>query len=143
MSLKPARRVGRRRACSVAVIATTLSRLGAVGSHAAVLMVFTALLQQSTVLIAAPHPPRDCTSNATEASPAASELTEAREKPLKETNRSFRSGPPDTTPYTRPIVPEDLAPRGEPAIPPGITVPAPDDSPHKRTNGDSDKGRIR
>ena len=30
---------------------------------------------------------------------------------------STRSGPPDTTPYTRPAVPEDTAPFGQPARP--------------------------
>ena len=44
----------------------------------------------------------------------------------KSADPSMRSGPPDTTPYTRPIGPEDLAPLGKPAIPPGIEVPPPD-----------------
>lgn len=33
------------------------------------------------------------------------------------------SSPPDTTPYTRPAVPEDYAPGGKKAIPPEVTVP--------------------
>src|SRR4030095_10520074 len=32
--------------------------------------------------------------------------------------QSTRSAPPDTTPYTRPAVPEDYAPGGKPAITP-------------------------
>jgi hypothetical protein len=33
-----------------------------------------------------------------------------------------RSWPPDNTPYTRRAVPEDYAPSGTPAIPPGIST---------------------
>jgi hypothetical protein len=47
-----------------------------------------------------------------------------------------RTGPP----YTRPIVPEDYAPGGKPAIPPGVTVPAPDESLRKKTDDESDGG---
>ncbi len=39
---------------------------------------------------------------------------------------STRSAPPDTTPYVRPIVPEDYAPGGRPAIPSNIYVPGRD-----------------
>lgn len=40
-----------------------------------------------------------------------------------DTCQSTRSAPPDTTPYVRPIVPEDYAPGGKPAIPSNIYVP--------------------
>jgi hypothetical protein len=33
------------------------------------------------------------------------------------------SSPPDTTPYTRPTVPEDYAPGGKKAIPPEVSAP--------------------
>ena len=36
---------------------------------------------------------------------------------------SMKSSPPDTTPYVRPLVPEDYAPGGRPAIPSNIYVP--------------------
>jgi hypothetical protein len=49
-----------------------------------------------------------------------------RDPPL---DRSGKSAPPDTTPYVRPAVPEDYAPAGQKAIPPGVTVPGrPDES---------------
>jgi hypothetical protein len=51
---------------------------------------------------------------------AAKIQTEAREK--GEDQESTRDAPPDTTPYTRPALREDYAPRGTTAIPlvPGI-----------------------
>ncbi|NNK36978.1 MAG: hypothetical protein HKP03_00745 [Xanthomonadales bacterium] len=65
---------------------------------------------------------------------------EAPKDPPEADNRSFRSGPPDTTPYSRPLVPEDRAPRGEPAIPPGVTAPAPGESLQTQTEENSKDG---
>ena len=56
--------------------------------------------------------------------------------------RSTRSAPPDTTPYTRPVVPEDYAPQGKPAIPPGIRVPPPDQTLCKQTDDLRDSGGL-
>ena len=38
-------------------------------------------------------------------------------------SESIRSAPPDTTPYVRPLVTEDLAPKNAPAIPPASKTP--------------------
>ncbi len=57
-------------------------------------------------------------------------------------SRSTRSAPPDTTPYTRPVVPEDYAPLGKPAIPPGIWVPPPDQTLCKQTDDLRDSGGL-
>ena len=64
-----------------------------------------------------------------------------------DTCQSTRSAPPDTTPYVRPIVPEDYAPSGRPAIPSNIYVPRRDQrlrdqrlrkqTPDRSNNGDS------
>jgi len=67
---------------------------------------------------------------------------EAPEPSSEYDNRSFRSGPPDTTPYSRPIVPEDLEPQGKPAIPPNIKVPPPNRPDRKQTSESEDGGRL-
>jgi len=67
---------------------------------------------------------------------------QAPQVPAEEDNRSFRSGPPDTTPYARPTVPEDYAPMGEPAIPPGVTVPPPNESQDTEKTGSTDLEAI-
>jgi hypothetical protein len=46
---------------------------------------------------------------------------------------STRSAPPDTTPYVRPIVPEDYAPGGKPAIPSNVQVPLRDQQPNEQS----------
>ena len=53
---------------------------------------------------------------------------------------STRSAPPDTTPYVRPIVPEDYAPGGRPAIPPNVQVPLGDRQPREQPPGRSNNG---
>jgi hypothetical protein len=68
------------------------------------------------------------------------DAAEERQVQPEADNRSFRSGPPDTTPYTRPAVPEDYAPQGKPAIPPGVTVPVPNESPDGKNFGNPDCG---
>ena len=45
-------------------------------------------------------------------------------KVLKPTE-SLRSAPPDTTPYARPLVREDCAPGGRPAIPSAVSAGTP------------------
>jgi hypothetical protein len=105
-----------------------------------VLTFLATLLLQSTAVTGGPQPSGERAADAADPSRDDSELAEADHDPSVETNRSFRSGPPDTTPYTRPIVPEDYAPGGKPAIPPGVTVPAPDESLRKKTDDESDGG---
>lgn len=51
-----------------------------------------------------------------------------------------RSGVPDTTPYTRPSVPEDYAPAGKPAIPPYVKTQAQDVIPCTKTTDLQDSG---
>jgi hypothetical protein len=53
-----------------------------------------------------------------QAAPAAGNRTIDLELTAAADTQSTRSAPPDTTPYTRPAVPEDYAPGGKPAISP-------------------------
>jgi len=53
---------------------------------------------------------------------------------------STRSAPPDTTPYVRPIVPEDYAPGGREAIPSNVQVPLRDRQPREQPPGRSNNG---
>ena len=70
-------------------------------------------------------------------------ITGEHQVPSDSTEPSFRSGPPDTTPYTRPTIPEDYAPLGKPAIPSGIDVPPPpDQTPCKQTTRLQERGAF-
>lgn len=97
------------------------------------------LLLQSAAWSDDPRPADDTESETRDASSNAEEVIEQPSPAAEEVEPSFRSGPPDTTPYTRPIVPEDYAPQGKPAIPPGVTVPAPDESTRKESEDDPDR----
>jgi len=107
--------------------------------RAAILVLSAALLLPATVMAGEARTPAERIPNSADASRDDRVVPDAPQDSSEESKRSFRSGPPDTTPYTRPAVPEDYAPQGKPAIPPGITVPAPAESPHEKAD-DPDGG---
>lgn len=85
-------------------------------------------------------PPR--ASNVADAKSEPGDPSEAPAPPPEYDNRSYRSGPPDTTPYSRPAVPEDYEPQGKPAIPPGISVPPPGEPDRRQSSDKRDGGRL-
>ena len=118
---------------------TRLSGVGHIVLRTMVLMLVAALYLEASAATGDPAEPAELPSDVA-TSPDNSESAETASDTSESDRNSFRSGPPDTTPYTRPIVPEDYAPGGKPAIPPGITVPAPDESPEKDSDEDTDGG---
>ena len=81
-------------------------------------------------------------ADASDSTPQHGDPDQASEQPPEYDNRQFRSGPPDTTPYSRPVVPEDYEPQGKPAIPSNIEVPPPNDPDREQESGDKDGGGI-
>ena len=112
---------------------------GGVLPRAEAVTLVAAFFLQSIAVAGGPQPAGEPPPDTADASRDASEVSELPHDPSEAANRSFRSGPPDTTPYSRPIVPEDYAPQGKPAIPPGVTVPAPDES-QRKEDDDCDGG---
>ena len=107
--------------------------------HLSVLTVAVFYLVPATVEASEPRASSQRPPDTSERPLTRSDPGEAPEPPPEYDNRSFRSGPPDTTPYIRPAVPEDYAPQGKPAIPPGVTVPARDDSTREESEDDPDR----
>ena len=120
---------------------TRLSGAGHIVLRTMALMLAAALCLEASAATGDPPEPAELKSDAA-VLPDDCESAETPNDPSESDRNSFRSGPPDTTPYTRPIVPEDHAPGGKPAIPPGVTVPAPapDESIQKNSDEDPDGG---